>query len=74
MQICVWRLVGNISFSQIAFVGEPFSLTTVTRFLRGDRESGKHLLTACSYLFDNFGLRYKVHDCYRYDISYHIQD
>ena len=53
---------------------EPFSLTTVTRFLRGNRESGKHLLTACSYLFDNFGLRYKVHDCYRYDISYHIQD
>ena len=52
---------------------EPFSLTA-TRFLRGDRESGKHLLTACSYLFDNFGLRYKVHDCYRYDISYHIQD
>ena len=38
MQICVWRLVGNISFSQIAFVGEPFSLTTVTRFLRGERE------------------------------------
>ena len=53
---------------------EPFSLTTVTRFLRGNRESGKHLLTACSYLFDNFGLRYKVYDCYRYDISYHIQD
>ena len=38
MQICVWRLVGNISFSHIAFVGEPFSLTTVTRFLRGERE------------------------------------
>ena len=37
MQICVWRLVGNISFSQIAFVGEPFSLTTVTRFLRGEK-------------------------------------
>ena len=53
---------------------EPFSLSTEMRFLRGDRESGKHLLTACSYLFDNFGLRYKVHDCYRYDISYHIQD
>ena len=49
MQICVWRLVGNISFSQIAFVGEPFSLTTVTRFLRGDRESGKHF---CSPLMD----------------------
>ena len=29
MQICVWRLVGNISFSQIAFVGEPFSLTSI---------------------------------------------
>ena len=56
------------------FRRETFSLTTETRFLRGDRESGKHLLTACSYLFDNFGLRYKVHDCYRYDISYHIQD
>lgn len=36
MQICVWHLVGNISFSQIAFVGEPFSLTTETRFLRGE--------------------------------------
>ena len=56
------------------FAAKAFSLTTVTRFLRSDRESGKHLLTACSYLFDNFGLRYKVHDCYRYDISYHIQD
>ena len=40
MQICVWRLVGNISFSQIAFVGEPFSLTTVTRFLWGKEKSG----------------------------------
>ena len=41
MQICVWRLVGNISFSQIAFVGEPFSLTTVTRFLRQEGGLGR---------------------------------
>ena len=41
MQICVWRLVGNISFSQIAFVGEPFSLTTVTRFLRDEGGLGR---------------------------------
>ena len=46
MQICVWRLVGKISFSQIAFVGEPFSLITETRFLRGEKASGEPRLTA----------------------------
>ena len=48
-------------------LAEAFSLNTAPRFLRGERKRQAFLLTACSYLFDNFGLRYKVHDCYRYD-------
>ena len=58
---------GTFHICKPLFRRPPFSLTIETRFLRGDRESGEPRLTACSYLFDNFGLRYKVHDCYRYD-------
>ena len=42
MQFCVCVLVCAFHTYKPPLWREPFSLAIVTRFLRGDRESGKH--------------------------------